>query len=282
MPQNHSFNNLTEEQKITLLKQLVKMAKADGVFKFVEFKYLTEVAEMMGISAAQLDAIIEDDTLSTLPHTKVEKARQIYRLAIMMEIDHKVAFAEKKMLKDMAVILNLHPDGVDKMLVAMKQNKGGMLLNDELETIFSRELNSNLNHMTLDEKITLIRQLHKMSQADQNFQSAEKKFLYELALSIHLPIEILEDILADEKAVEIPTKMPDNIEDRMIQIYRLVLMMKIDNEISIEEVNTLKSIALELGLHPESVMLLLDRLLESPTGTLDFNELKAIFDITKN
>ncbi len=281
MPQNHSFNNLTEEQKINLLKQLVKMAKADGVFKFVEFKYLTEVAEMIGISAAQLDAIIEDETLSALPQTKVEKARQIYRLAIMMEIDHKVAFAEKKMLKDMAVILNLHPDGVDKMLTAMKQNKGGMLLNDDLETIFSRELNSNLNHMTLDEKITLIRQLHKMSRADQNFQSAEKKFLYELALSINLPIEILEDILADDK-VEIPTKIPADIEDRMIQIYRLVLMMKIDNEISIEEVNTLKSIALELGLHPESVMLLLDRLLESPTGTLDFNELKAIFDITNN
>jgi len=281
MPQNHSFNNLTEEQKINLLKQLVKMAKADGVFKFVEFKYLTEVAEMMGISAMQLDEIIEDDTLSALPHTKVEKARQIYRLAIMMEIDHKVAFAEKKMLKDMAVILNLHPDGVDEMLEAMKQNKGGMLLNDDLETIFSRELNSNLNHMTLDEKVTLIRQLYKMSHADQNFQTAEKKFLYELALSINLPIEILEDILADDE-VEIPAKIPANIEDRMIQIYRLVLMMKIDNEISIEEVNTLKSIALELGLHPESVMLLLDRLLESPTGTLDFNELKAIFDITKN
>ena len=236
---------------------------------------------MMGISAMQLDEIIEDDTLSALPHTKVEKARQIYRLAIMMEIDHKVAFAEKKMLKDMAVILNLHPDGVDEMLEAMKQNKGGMLLNDDLETIFSRELNSNLNHMTLDEKVTLIRQLYKMSHADQNFQTAEKKFLYELALSINLPIEILEDILADDE-VEIPAKIPANIEDRMIQIYRLVLMMKIDNEISIEEVNTLKSIALELGLHPESVMLLLDRLLESPTGTLDFNELKAIFDITKN
>ncbi len=281
MPQSHSFKNLTQEQKINLLKQLVKMAKADGVFKFVEFKYLTEVAEMMGITATQLDEIIEDETLTALPQTRLEKARQIYRLGIMMQIDHDIAFAEKKLLKDLAVILNLHPSGVDKMLEAMKLNKGGMLFDKDLEQIFSKELNFNIKNMTLEEKLSLIRQLYRMTKADKNIQAAEKNFLYELALSIDLPIEALEDIM-DEKNTYLPGKVPSKMEDRIIQIYRLVLMMKIDNEISIEEVNTLKSIALELGLHPESVMLLLDRLLESPTGTLEFEELQAIFDIPKN
>ncbi len=281
MSQNPSFNQLTEEQKINLLKQLVKMAKADGVFKFVEFKYLTEVAELMGFTATQLDEIIADDQLTALPVTRLEKARQIYRLAVMMQVDQEVAFAEKKLLKDLAVILNLHPDGVDKMLEAMKQNKGGMLFDDDLETIFSKELNHNIKNMTLEEKLALMRQLVKMSKSDQKLQTAERNFLYELALSINLPIEALEDIM-DGKNTYLPEKIPTNIEDRIIQIYRLVLMMKIDNEISPEEVNTLKSIALELGLHPESVMLLLDRLLESPTGTLEFEELQAIFNITKN
>ncbi len=276
-----SFDKLTKEQKINLLKQLVKMAKADGVFKFVEFKYLTEVAEMMGITAAQLDEIIEDETVTALPQTKLEKARQIYRLAVMMEIDQEVAFAEKKLLKDLAVMLNLHPSGVNKMLETMQQNKGGMLFDDDLIDIFSKELNHNIKNMTLEEKLALIRQLYKMSKADQELQAIEKNFLYELALSIDLPIEALEDVM-DGKNTYLPDKIPTKIEDRIIQIYRLILMMKIDNEISIEEVNTLKSIALELGLHPESVMLLLDRLLESPTGTLEFEELQAIFDITKN
>jgi len=281
MSHKDSYSNLTEQQKINLLKQLVKMAKADGIFKFVELKYLTEVAEMMGISHKILDEIIADDTLTTLPTTKSEKARQIYRLAVMMKVDNNIAFQEKKLLKDMAVILNLHPQDVDRMLEAMKQNKGEMLLNDQLAQIFTRELNANLKNMTLEEKLTFIRQLYKMSKADNKIDQIEKNFLYELALSINLPIEALEDIL-DGKEIPINEKLPINIEDRIIQIYRLVLMMKIDNEISIEEVNTLKSIALELGLRSDSVMLLLDRLLESPTGTLEFEELQAIFDITKN
>jgi len=281
MSREDSYKNLTEKQKINLLKQLVKMAKADGVFKFVEFKYLTEVAEMMGISHKTLDDIIADDTLTSLPNTRLEKARQIYRLAVMMKVDNDIAFQEQKLLKDLAVILNLHPQDVDRMLIAMKQNKGEMLLNDQLEKIFTKELNSNLKNMTLEEKLAFIRQLYKMSKADNKIDQIEKNFLYELALSINLPIEALEDIM-DGKKISIKENLQTNIEDRIIQIYRLVLMMKIDNEISVEEVNTLKSIALELGLRPDSVMLLLDRLLESPTGTLEFAELQAIFDITKN
>jgi len=281
MSQKDSYSNLTEQQKINLLKQLVKMAKADGVFKFVELKYLTEVAEMMGVSHKILDEIIADDTLTSLPTTKLEKARQIYRLAVMMKVDNDIAFQEKKLLKDLAVILNLHPQDVDRMLEVMKQNKGEMLINDQLMQIFTRELNANLKNMTLEEKIAFIRQLYKMSKADNKIDQIEKNFLYELALSINLPIEALENIL-DGKEMPLKEKLPTNIEDRIIQVYRLILMMKIDNEISLEEINTLKSIALELGLRPDSVMLLLDRLLESPTGTLEFEELQAIFDISKN
>jgi len=276
---NNSFNNLTEEQKINLLKQLVKMAKADGVFKFVELKYLTEVAEMMGITANQLDEIIKDDTLTALPSTKLEKARQVYRLAVMMEIDQQTTFSEKKLLKDLAILLNLHPSGVDQMLEAMKENKGAMLLNEQLEDIFSKELNSNLNNMTIEEKIALIKQLYKMSKADQKLDLKEKKFLYEFALSLNLPLEIIEDILGDNE-ISFNSSVPEKIEDRIIQIYRLILMMKIDNEISDSEINTLKNIALELGLHPDAVMTLLERL--KKTATIEFDELQEIFNISKN
>jgi len=281
MHHNKSFKNLTEEQKLNLLKQLVRMAKADGVFKFVEFKYLTEVAEMMGITAAQLDEILEDDTLTHLPNTRIERARQVYRLAVMMQIDHVIAEEEKKLLINLAVILNFHPDGVDKMLEEMNKNKGGVLLNEQLEEIFSQDLNQNMDHMTIEEKVALIRQLYQISKADNKIEPAEKKFLYELALSIDLPIEALEDIL-DEKPSYIKEKIPISFEDRILQIYRLALMMKIDNDVSKEEIQTLKSIALELGLHPEAVTVLLERLQESPEGVLEYNELKEIFETYHN
>ncbi len=141
MERNQSFKNLTKAQKIILLQQLVKMAKADKIFKFVELKYLTEIAELMEISATQLDDIIETDKFGPLPKTMLERARQLYRLTVMMMIDQIITVEELNLLKTFAVELGLQASGVETMIEAMNQNKGGMLLNKQLIEIFSIELN---------------------------------------------------------------------------------------------------------------------------------------------
>ncbi len=141
MEKDKSYINLTEEQKIQLLQQLVKMAKADKIFKFVELKYLTEIAELMNISATKLDEIIASDNIGPLPKTKLERARQLYRLTVMMMIDHVVTKEEINLLKTFAVELGLSPAGVDAIIEAMNNNKGGMLLNEELCKIFSLNIN---------------------------------------------------------------------------------------------------------------------------------------------
>lgn len=141
MEKNKSYAYLTEEQKIHLLQQLVKMAKADRIFKFIEFKYLTEIAELMNISAEKLDEIIASNKVGPLPQTKLERSRQLYRLTVMMMIDHVVTKEEINLLKTFAIELGLSPAGVDDMIKAMENNKGGMLLNEQLINIFSIDLN---------------------------------------------------------------------------------------------------------------------------------------------
>ena len=141
MEKNKSFKHLTEAQKINLLQQLVKMAKADKIFKFVELKYLTEIAELMNITAAQLDEIIEADKIGPLPKTMLERARQLYRLTVMMMIDQIITTEELNLLKTFAVELGLQANGVEAMIDAMNKNKGGMLLNKQLIEIFAIELN---------------------------------------------------------------------------------------------------------------------------------------------
>jgi len=141
MEKNQSFKNLSEAQKINLLRQLVKMARADNKFKFVELKYLTEIAELMNIPASELDNIIASDKIGPLPQTMLERARQLYRLTVMMMIDQIITTEELNLLKTFAVELGLQANGVDIMIETMNQNKGGMLLNKQLIEIFAIELN---------------------------------------------------------------------------------------------------------------------------------------------
>jgi len=141
MHQNRDFKHLNKEQKLNLLHQLVQMAKADKIFKFVEFKYLTDIADVLGITAVQLDEILEKKVVAPLPKKLADRTRQLYRLTVMMMVDHVVSKEEMNLLKNYAVELGLQPDRVDIMILKMEENKGGMLLDKDLMDIFSIQLN---------------------------------------------------------------------------------------------------------------------------------------------
>jgi hypothetical protein len=141
MYRQQDFSHLNEKQKLNLLTQLVKMARADKVFKFIEFKYLTEIAELLHIPVNQLDEILEKEIEAPIPEKMIDRTRQIYRLTIMMMIDHIITKEEKLLLKNYAVQLGLIPDRIEVMIDRMQQNKGGMLLDKDLCEIFSITLN---------------------------------------------------------------------------------------------------------------------------------------------
>ena len=135
--------------------------------------------------------------------------------------------------------------------------------------------------MRLEEKISLIKQLFDMSKADRKIDQTEVNFLYELAVSLELPLEILEDLF-DEKPIYLKKQIPTSSLERITQIYRLALMLNVDKQVTFDEVNLLRNLALELKLPPDSVNIMLSEILKSQTGTLKPDKLFQIFNTTGN
>ena len=135
--------------------------------------------------------------------------------------------------------------------------------------------------MKLEEKISLIKQLFDMSKADHNIDQTEVNFLYELAVSLELPLEILEDLF-DEKPIYLKKQIPTSSLERITQIYRLALMLNVDKQVTFDEVHLLRNLALELKLPPDSVNIMLSEILKSQTGTLKPDKLFQIFNTTGN
>jgi len=135
--------------------------------------------------------------------------------------------------------------------------------------------------MKLEEKISLIKQLFDMSKADHNIDQTEVNFLYELAVSLELPLEILEDLF-DEKPIYLKKQIPTSSLERITQIYRLALMLNVDKQVTFDEVNLLRNLALELKLPPDSINIMLSEILKSQTGTLKPDKLFQIFNTTGN
>jgi len=132
--------------------------------------------------------------------------------------------------------------------------------------------------MTQEEKLGMLRQLFEMTVADGEIKPVEYKFLYEIALSLEVPIEELEQMIAQE----LKYKLPKQIDERIIQIYRLAMMMRVDRDIDEQETNMLKAMALQLGLRPDAVVIMLDALKKNPEKILGFDELEKIFSMNAN
>jgi hypothetical protein len=139
---NNSKKNIFKEQeKLNLLHQLVDMAKADRVFKRVEYRYLLEIALVLGVSTEKLKQIIDSNKESNMPVTHQARFRQIYRLAVMMMVDGIITIEEIALLKNYGVEMGLQPKSIEIMIKRMNENKGGMLLDIDLEEIFSLQNN---------------------------------------------------------------------------------------------------------------------------------------------
>ncbi len=138
---NKNISSLQKQEKLSLLHQLVKMAKADSVFKTVEHKYLVEIAQLLEVSLDQLEDIIGDNVVHILPKTHNDRIKQIYRLTVMMMIDGIVTVEEVAVLKEYAIELGLRPEAIEVMIRRMQSNKGGMLLLKDLQEIFLIEAN---------------------------------------------------------------------------------------------------------------------------------------------
>jgi len=131
----------SQKEKITILRRLVKMAKADSIFKKEEYKYLQDLADTLGIDRKILQEIIEAEIPEKKSEELLERAKQLYRLAIMMLVDGVVAKEEVVLLKEYTIELGFPAETVDIMLDRMNNNKGGMLFDDDLIEIFTIQHN---------------------------------------------------------------------------------------------------------------------------------------------
>ncbi len=135
--------------------------------------------------------------------------------------------------------------------------------------------------MSVNKKITILKQLFSMLKADGIIDEKEKKFLIDIALSMNINSDDIRDAIDLQKIVPI-TSVKFSRKDNIIQIYRLALMLKIDGKIAPEEILHIKNIGLEMGLDSDSIDIMLKTLLKEYDAILSEEDLFKIFDIQNN
>lgn len=100
-----------------------------------------------------------------------------------------------------------------------------------------------------EEKLALISELIELARADRKITKEELQFIKVIASSIEISNEQVEQLIKKPVA----SKVIKLESERITQFHRLVLVMNIDQQTSIDEILVLKKFGLQMGF-PESAI----------------------------
>jgi len=128
------------------------------------------------------------------------------------------------------------------------------------------------------EKLSLLKDLIALSKIDGNTSFLETDFIHTIAKSLNISETELEQI--ENNPVNYN---PANKEiDRIIQFYRLLLLMGIDQNRDKNEISFCKEAGLKMGLNPIAINTTLEKISHSETGMLSPEEVIKVFQVSHN
>lgn len=124
-----------------------------------------------------------------------------------------------------------------------------------------------------EQKLSLLSEMISFSIVDGNLHQKEYDFLSFVAKELKVNKSIFDDLFHSEmKPVTIKTEF-----QRIIQFYRLALLIRVDNVLHESEAIAIKQMAINMGLNPFLTDRILTMIFKSKNGTIDPKMLFQIF-----
>lgn len=126
------------EEKKSLIKTLIQLAKIDGTLVEREYRFLWAIASKIGLDKDTFNTVFNEDIKFTPPTDEFERIIQFHRMVLMMNVDENVCDEEMTYIKTMGVKLGLNPMAAISVLMEMKKYPNNMMPPNDLINIFKR------------------------------------------------------------------------------------------------------------------------------------------------
>lgn len=131
----------TEKEKLSLLADMIALARTDGNIKDIQYRFLLTVADQLGIVKKTLDSLFTNKVEQVHLKPESERILQFHRLVLLMNIDQSSSPGEIEKIKDLGIHMGLNPLATNKVLEIMHQYPNKVVPPDVLIQIFKTHYN---------------------------------------------------------------------------------------------------------------------------------------------
>jgi len=130
-----------ELQKQALLSDLIVMANADAIVTDSEYEFILRLADRMGFSKNELDALFENPQPSRPLFSELERITHFYRLVLVMHVDGEVHEAERVAIHSFGLKMGIRKGVIDQIIHKMEASNNKTLPTKTLVKIFNTYYN---------------------------------------------------------------------------------------------------------------------------------------------
>jgi hypothetical protein len=128
--------NNNHKERLSLLKELIKLAKSDSNIRQEEHDFLLAIADQLNISREEFDSLFDQYIEFTPPKNEFDRIIQFQRLVLLMNVDRHIDSNELLSIKNMGIRLGLHPRATEEVLNRMYKHENHVVPPEELIEIF--------------------------------------------------------------------------------------------------------------------------------------------------
>ncbi len=123
-------------EKLSLLTELIKLAKVDQNLRDSEYEFLAAIANQIGVSKEDFESLFEKYIEFQPPLFEFDRIVQLQRLVLLMNVDRTVDSKQLNLIKDLGIRMGLNPSAVAEVLRIMTNYTNSMLPPEKLISIF--------------------------------------------------------------------------------------------------------------------------------------------------
>jgi len=107
------------KEKLSLLTELIKLAKVDKKNKDEEYQFLSAISNQLGIPKLEFDKLFNIYIEFSPPKLEFDRILQFQRLILLMNIDREIHEKEISFIKNLGIRMGLNPGATDEVLEKM-------------------------------------------------------------------------------------------------------------------------------------------------------------------
>ncbi|WP_264536717.1 excinuclease ABC subunit B [Flavobacterium sp. N1736] len=131
----------TEEEKISLLLEMIAFSTVDGQLHKRELEFLWLVAQELNIDQKLFQDLFHQEITPQIIKSEFQRIQQFYRLALIMHCDGVLHEKEATAIQQIAIKMGLNPTATKRVLDLMKKAPNAMIDPRKLLKVFQEQHN---------------------------------------------------------------------------------------------------------------------------------------------